>query len=571
MTRSLLAISIGPVQDFISAARRTRDLWFGSHVLSEISKAAALALGADRLIFPNPKAVIQPESRVANVILAHLPAGVDPATAAEAARFQAQKCWLAFAKQAFDIAEKYIDRRRAEEQVQDVVEFYWASVPLPSEEAYGDARRRVMRLLAGRKMCRDFTKWDGERLPKSSLDGARETVFRKIDDAEAKRRNEELRLTSKEQLDAVGLIKRLAAGRKQYPSVSRIAADPWLRGAAVCAGELLGKVRAECLKLRKVTQIDGTRYPQYRDFPFEGTAVYRNRYKDLWGDAEKQPPEFDPLASAVKTLADACGGPPDPYLAILRADGDRMGKVISGISRWEEHRSISGKLGEFAGEAARIVADHFGCLVYSGGDDVLAFVPADLCLQCARQLHDAFDRLLKPHATTDAAPSLSVGIAIGHSMEPLEDLLYYAREAEEAAKGKERDGLAVHLHTRGGAPIRIRDQWSNGPDAELESLIRMHNAGQIPDKAGYDLRELGMLYEGWPESDTGAIPLDVIRLLKRKRVKDPETSWRILVDGMKDAKSVKLASEKIIVARKLASITRQAAPRTAPDNKKVPA
>ena len=39
----LLAISIGPVQDFISAARKTRDLWFGSHLLSEISKAAARA------------------------------------------------------------------------------------------------------------------------------------------------------------------------------------------------------------------------------------------------------------------------------------------------------------------------------------------------------------------------------------------------------------------------------------------------------------------------------------------------------------------------------------------------
>jgi CRISPR-associated protein Cmr2 len=41
MTDYLLALSIGPVQNFIAAARRTRDLWFGSHVLSEISKAAA--------------------------------------------------------------------------------------------------------------------------------------------------------------------------------------------------------------------------------------------------------------------------------------------------------------------------------------------------------------------------------------------------------------------------------------------------------------------------------------------------------------------------------------------------
>ena len=43
MTR-LLEIAVGPVQDFIAAARRCRDLWYGSHLLSELSKAAALAL-----------------------------------------------------------------------------------------------------------------------------------------------------------------------------------------------------------------------------------------------------------------------------------------------------------------------------------------------------------------------------------------------------------------------------------------------------------------------------------------------------------------------------------------------
>ena len=60
MSDHLLAMAIGPVQDFIAAARRTRDLWFGSHVLSEISKAAAKAVadqvGFDALIFPAPQA-----------------------------------------------------------------------------------------------------------------------------------------------------------------------------------------------------------------------------------------------------------------------------------------------------------------------------------------------------------------------------------------------------------------------------------------------------------------------------------------------------------------------------------
>jgi hypothetical protein len=55
VTSHLLLVTIGPVQEFIAQARRTRDLWFGSHVLSEISRAAARELATGQganLIFP---------------------------------------------------------------------------------------------------------------------------------------------------------------------------------------------------------------------------------------------------------------------------------------------------------------------------------------------------------------------------------------------------------------------------------------------------------------------------------------------------------------------------------------
>jgi CRISPR-associated protein Cmr2 len=41
MSSHLLIIAIGPVQDFIAAARKIRDLWFGSYLLSELSKHVA--------------------------------------------------------------------------------------------------------------------------------------------------------------------------------------------------------------------------------------------------------------------------------------------------------------------------------------------------------------------------------------------------------------------------------------------------------------------------------------------------------------------------------------------------
>ena len=54
MSKKLLLISIGPVQEFIASARKLRDLWFGSYLLSERSKTVARTLqelGAE-LIFP---------------------------------------------------------------------------------------------------------------------------------------------------------------------------------------------------------------------------------------------------------------------------------------------------------------------------------------------------------------------------------------------------------------------------------------------------------------------------------------------------------------------------------------
>ncbi len=102
----ILSLGLGPIQDFISAARRTRDLWFGSFLLSEISKATAKAVRGQNgcLIFPHPANTnaLEPGSgfNVANIILAELPPGVTPKTVADAAEEAAIGCWKYHAKQA---------------------------------------------------------------------------------------------------------------------------------------------------------------------------------------------------------------------------------------------------------------------------------------------------------------------------------------------------------------------------------------------------------------------------------------------------------------------------------------
>lgn len=60
---ALLAMSFGPVQDFIAQARSTSDLWAGSHLLSRIAweglKVVCERLGPDAVIFPQLRGVPQ--------------------------------------------------------------------------------------------------------------------------------------------------------------------------------------------------------------------------------------------------------------------------------------------------------------------------------------------------------------------------------------------------------------------------------------------------------------------------------------------------------------------------------
>lgn len=552
----LLAISVGPVQELIAAARRTRDLWFGSYLLSEISKAVAKCLRDEHgasLIFPCPDSDLQPgsELNVANVILVELTSG-DPRQIAADAKQAARKRWGQFAGQVEREASPLIRPEIWADQADDVIEFYaaWASCT----GGYAADRARTMRLLAGRKNCRDFLPAKGRAgVAKSSLDGQRESVLK----PPAKRAGESLpglRIRKGEQLDVVGVVKRAAEGARPYPSVARIAADPWVRGNS----HRLSEVKAACVQLGReiIRPLNESTYPQFSAFPFEGMAVYTSRHHELLEETQVTGQELEALSEALALLPS-----PEPYLAVLVADGDRMGAALSKLPSADDHRKFSRALAAFACDARKIVDDHNGVLVYAGGDDVLAFAPTDKCLACARRLHDRFGESL-----ADFGPmTLSVGIAIGHFMENLEDLLEYGRAAEKAAKKPDRDGLAVHLYKRGGSPIRVRGNWAESLDARLAELGEMLSQGAIPSRLPYELRDMARLYTGWPsatdeqkETLAEAIRQDVLRLLAKKQPVSGNVRERLapFVAGLTTT-SLRELAEELLVARQIAGALEQ--------------
>lgn len=577
MTAHLLAISIGPVQEFIAAARRTRDLWFGSHLLSEISKAAAKALHSQQgeLIFPADAAALDdPGASAANVVLARLPEG-SPREAAQCAHSAARHRWLSFARPVFDDFHPYIRRDLWEAQVDDFLEFFAAWVP--ESKNYDADRQKVMRLLEARKRCRDFrpaTPRDGRAgIRKSSLDGLRESVIVEPEDwPKESGRRRRLRLAEGEQLDAVGLIKRAGGGDKPYPSVSRVAADPWLRGLDESELQELAAVCRSAGDLVHSLDVSAGGQPQFKSFPFEGTVVYRSRHRDLQKESDADKSEVQPLTDVVGRLVHH-RKEPSPYLALLAADGDQIGKALSSVNDSKKHQAFSRALAAFAAKTKSIVNEHRGVLIYAGGDDVTAFLPVDQCLACARALHEEFQKQTAQAA--GAAPlTLSVGVAIAHFMEPLEDLLAYARAAEKHAKNpspedagqQPRDGLAVHLHKRGGGPIRLRGNWSEAAeepiDRRIGALASWVNEGAISGRVAYDLRKLAETYDGgWEEAARRtAIVHDCLAVLRKKRPSGASRMDEIAASirlHVRDAASLRRLSEMLLIARIIAEVRRQ--------------
>jgi CRISPR-associated protein Csb2 len=187
------------------------------------------------------------------------------------------------------------------------------------------------------------------------------------------------------------------------------------------------------------------------------------------------------------------------------------------------------------------------------------------CLGCARDLHGRFGDLLKTYKSANGdMPTLSVGVAIGHFMENLEDLLDYGRAAEKSAKAVEdKDALAIHLHKRGGVPISVRAKWCDKPDTRLSRYASLLIAGAIPAKLPYDLRNLANLYQDWPaETAQPALRIDVLRIIRDKQPLSGRASMpeiESILQNITSADGVRQFALELLLARAIAGVTSPAA------------
>jgi CRISPR-associated protein Cmr2 len=602
----LLLIALGPVQDFIMTARSSGDLWLGSTLLSECSKAAATAIfletkTLDSLIFPAPKHADQFEPiemgnnlNVANVIFARVPS--DPSIIAgkarEAVRATLDRHWQKARRNLHTLHDG-----TAKIQIEELIEWYWASTPLTND--YQGSRNRVYALLNARKSCRDFQAIQGTAHPKSSLDGARESVIPEEQypppgtsqperDRQAKLLFARYGVRIGERLCAVGLLKRRAMRgrtRPNFKSTSHMAVTPLLERAITGNLELARRKLEELKTLVNETNADfleeiNLQTPHPLIDNLDGRVLLPERLREAFADRE----QLQQAQTLVREMLNAAYNGPEnskprqweapTYYALLHADGDRMGKAIDKQTTPSAHRGLSSVLAGFAEQAKVIIQNHGGCPVFVGGDDVLAYLPVHMALACADELASTFQHTLEDYKFQEEgktySPTLSAGLAIAHYLDPLQDTLEAAKSAEKTAK-KTRNALAITLLKRSGAPITISGHWEQ-IIPRLTAFRELHRHDLFPDGAAYELRELARTLEPIGITETASEPtwmteaasLEAKRILKRKRPKQGTRPMaHNIIQQVQDhieQTSIRTIANELIVARAFADASEIAEP-----------
>lgn len=530
----LIVFHIGPVQDFIATARRSRDLWFGSWLLSELAKAAALEIvkqnGNDIscLVFPAPADLEQLRSfdfNVPNKVMALVKC--DPAELGGAVKEAIIRRLGKICADAYKKVKGEFNREVTKRQVEDFPEFFWASYPFNGN--YKQARDFAEALLNARKVTRNFAPvtW-GSPAPKCSLDGSRESV---IPEDAYKLKESELRekygLQRGERLCGVCLLKRHGRrGPQEYFfSTSHVAALPLLDRLTEERRPLVEKYITRLKELGITADALETVWPQHPVFgSYDGQLLFEERLHEFFQE-EKLLQAKEALRTFLNEAFD--GKKPLPYYALLLADGDHMGKVIDAQETPEKHRELSRAQSRFAREVREVVKEHQGALIYSGGDDVLAVVPLHTARACARRLAETFRQRLADFKLKDGeeeiSPTLSVGITVAHHLAPLSDVLELARAAEKAAKSVEgKNALAVTVSKRSGVERTVKGAWGT-LDQRLEWFIKLHRTEAIPDGAAYELRDLanqlGASNDELKETLRNAACKEAKRILRRKKAR----------------------------------------------------
>jgi len=511
--------TLGPVQGFVAQARRTRDFWAGSFLLSWLTAHAMKAVvdAKGTIIMPAVE-----DDAMFNMVcdgsasqmphFGSLPnnfvASVSDGFTGEVASKAVQRAWRALADAVWEndsLGDMGINRCLWNQQIKRFWDISW--VMADSAEGSILAQRKNWRTYMPPKSEGDKCTMMGEWQELSGVDRPspkqQQTFWAKIMQGNGLG----LDLQEGERLCAISYVKRRFVhawqsleykGHKCWelprsvPSTSYIAAAHWVAHALqyadavhlqtfhdaakalnqdygewstniACIQDAIGQSGAK----HRFASLDGR---LFFDAELDNNKLFPNHASDKLKEA------LTLLKGTVLETGQALGVP-SPFYAILMMDGDSLGETKAAM---KDATALSAALGKFTKDVPELVKENNGFLVYAGGDDVLAILPLEDALPCAAVIRDKYLQIFRDKGVPTGKYSISAAIEYAHMKLPLTMILKDAHQLlDDVAKdGTGRDAVACRVWKPGGVqqtwavPWDICNDESCTPIAHATDLLK---------------------------------------------------------------------------------------------------
>jgi CRISPR-associated protein Cmr2 len=145
------------------------------------------------------------------------------------------------------------------------------------------------------------------------------------------------------------------------------------------------------------------------------------------------------------------------YVAVVRADGDRLGKLAGAL---RNPAGLSERLFRFAEAAEKTVEAYGGISIYIGGDDLLAFLPVfyreRTVVDFAEAISRRYAEIVGEGLPEDAAPStLSLGVNVVYYKFPLSTALQDTEDLLFGTAKIRRNTAAIQLTRHAGSRLGL--------------------------------------------------------------------------------------------------------------------
>mgnify|MGYP000480597372 CR=1 FL=1 len=590
----LFLFTIGPVQSFIAQARKTQDLYAGSQLLADLVHCGLSWMKATgeentQIIYPSYAVEESKKSQemailfscnlmtntnsYPNRIVAVVTAADDEAMLKYGARLEKimRLSFSATAREHFDKIDGVKNTNNLRDsmfaQIDNLLEVYWVAVPY-YENNYQACFKELESQMGSIKNFRQIKQLE-ETGRKCNVDGQYNVkVYRKsAEEADIKRvrdkklfseenymvqQNDEIlyrHIQPGEGLSAVSFFKRLYRCKKNedqtFPSTASIALMNVLENNEI--KNLITKYKKNFLDIS---------YDDQLLFEDNLNKDYFDKYEIT--DKEKtslvqELPRLSKELNAIKNKAKDLGLPYSKQYALLRFDGDSMGKKLAKAASVKQHQDFSQLLIDFAKKATYVIdgdcnkerfsslleneanenklwlkkltEKRIGRTVYAGGDDFLGFVNIDSLFETMQLLQDLFRTEVSDKAKgileIEEDFTFSAGVVIAHYKTPLKEVIRKSKELEDQAK-KYRDdrknNSAICYMTSSNTlaeTIIYNEDWKT-----LEILTNALKNGDVSKKFIYSfVRTMegiaGELEEGSFSTMLNLQRIELDRLLKR--------------------------------------------------------